>query len=393
MTTSSKKHSTRSSKASPTQVLFAASERCADLLYLSHFSAPDPFIAIIHKNKSYAFFNALEYTRATKEASIDHILPLETHLDAARKYFAKTKKPLHYATLIIAHFAKHNRISHLEIPQDFPAGIALELQQLGLKLTTGPVPFAQGRLHKSQKEADAIRHANSICSRAFRVAQTILEKSQIRKGKLFYQNKPLTSDTLRTAINITCLEHGAIANHTIVAGGNQACDPHCTGSGPLHANEFIIVDIFPRVTDSGYFGDMTRTFLKGQPSDVQTHLIHTVHDAQKLAFKHLRAGATSKTVHQAVTQHFEESGYKTKKKGHTHVGFFHGTGHGVGLEIHEAPHVSAQSDASLEAGNVVTVEPGLYYPGLGGVRIEDVAYITKNNYSLLSNYPYKWHLK
>ena len=161
-----------------------------------------------------------------------------------------------------------------------------------------------------------------------------------------------------------------------MAGGRQACDPHEPGHGPLRANEPIILDVFPRSQKTGYFGDITRTVVRGRASDAARRVYDTVLRAQQIAFARLRPSIKAVEVHDAVRTFFDSEGYKTvTKRGRMH-GFFHGTGHGLGMEIHEAPRISLASHDVLAAGQVVTVEPGLYYPGVGGVRLEDVAVLT-----------------
>jgi Xaa-Pro aminopeptidase len=189
------------------------------------------------------------------------------------------------------------------------------------------------------------------------------------------------------------LEAGAISLNTIAAGGDQACDPHERGTGPLRPHELIIVDIFPRVTATGYHGDMTRTFLRGHASEAQRALVAAVRDAQLAALGKVRTGANGRDVHQACVDIFTSRGYRTKRTPRGSVGFFHGTGHGLGLDIHEPPRMSGAVDYALKKGSVVTVEPGLYYPGLGGCRIEDVVQVTDAKPRMLSAYPYDWELR
>jgi Xaa-Pro aminopeptidase len=195
------------------------------------------------------------------------------------------------------------------------------------------------------------------------------------------------------AIEIACLERGAVSLDTIVAGGDQGCDPHHRGTGPLRADELIVVDIFPRVTETGFYGDMTRTFLRGQASDAQRALVAAVRAAQQAALRTLRAGVNGRDVHAAANAVFLNRGYETRSSPKGSVGFFHGTGHGLGLDIHEPPRVSGAVDYVLKKGTVVTVEPGLYYPGLGGCRIEDVVQITAHAPRLLSRFGYTWELR
>jgi len=192
-----------------------------------------------------------------------------------------------------------------------------------------------------------------------------------------YHGAPLTSEKLRSIIDCAILQAGGLAAHTIVAGGKQGCDPHEAGHGQLFANELIIVDIFPRSQKTGYFGDITRTAVRGRASEAQRKLYDTVLRGQMLGFKKIRDGAATAEIHQAILSLFEQEGYKTGRSHGRMQGFFHGTGHGLGLEIHEAPRIGSSSRGVLKAGHVVTVEPGLYYPELGGVRIEDVALVTQ----------------
>jgi len=194
------------------------------------------------------------------------------------------------------------------------------------------------------------------------------------------------------AIETACLEAGAVSLSTIAAGGDQACDPHDRGSGPLRANELIVVDVFPRVTASGFFGDMTRTFLRGRASEAQRALVAAVRAAQLAALKVIRAGIPASTVHAAVTDTFDRLGYETRHSAKGSVGFFHGTGHGLGLDIHEPPRMNATTQLPLKRGTVVSVEPGLYYPGLGGCRIEDIVQVAAEGPVMLSKSPYAWEL-
>jgi Xaa-Pro aminopeptidase len=220
----------------------------------------------------------------------------------------------------------------------------------------------------------------------------VLRASRIVGRSLRYRGAVLTSERLKFAIESACLEAGANSSHTIAAGGDQACDPHDSGSGPLRPHELIVVDIFPRVQATGYHGDMTRTFLRGQASEAQQALVAAVRAAQKAALRTIRAGVEGRAVHAAAVSRFAALGYETKRIRGRSVGFFHGTGHGLGLEIHEPPRLGATAEGVLPRGAVVTVEPGLYYPGLGGCRIEDVVQVTSAAPKLLSRFHYQWQL-
>jgi Xaa-Pro aminopeptidase len=182
------------------------------------------------------------------------------------------------------------------------------------------------------------------------------------------------------------LQANGLAANTIVAGGRQACDPHERGHGPLRAHEPIVIDIFPRSQKTGYFGDITRTVVRGHASDAVRKLYDTVLEGQKIAFEKIHVKVKTVDVHKAVQKFFVQQGYKTGRCNGRMEGFFHGTGHGLGLEIHEAPRVNASSTEILRPGHVITVEPGLYYPGIGGVRLEDVALVTANGAKNLTRF-------
>jgi Xaa-Pro aminopeptidase len=169
-----------------------------------------------------------------------------------------------------------------------------------------------------------------------------------------------------------------------VAGGDQACDPHERGYGPLKANSLIILDIFPRVAATGYFGDLTRTVVRGRASEQQRRLWETVNAGQALALRKMKPGVDGLTLHNEIKKFFADQGYPTELRNGQNVGFFHGTGHGLGLEIHEHPRFQK---TVFKVGQVLTVEPGLYYPGLGGVRTEDVVAVTGKGIRMLSKFP------
>ncbi len=191
---------------------------------------------------------------------------------------------------------------------------------------------------------------------------------------------------LRAEIDSAILRAGGTPTGTIVAGGDQACDPHERGFGPLYANSLIILDVFPRDAKTGYFGDMTRTVLRGRASEAQRKLWETVRTGQALALKKIKAGVDGMAIHKAIQNLFRERGFPTEVRNGKNVGFFHGTGHGLGLEIHEYPRLQK---VTLKDRQVLTVEPGLYYPGLGGARHEDVVVVTKIGCKILSRFPKK----
>ena len=208
----------------------------------------------------------------------------------------------------------------------------------------------------------------------------------MRDGVLFLNGAVLTSERLRRRVHQTLMDCNSIGEHTIIASGDQGCDPHQVGFGPLRARETIIIDIFPRDEASGYYGDLTRTVCKGQASKPMRHLYETVLEAQQLGLDHIRPSAEGHLIHESIQRFFGDAGYETGEKDGYMQGYFHSTGHGLGLEIHEEPRIGPHGDA-LESGHVVTMEPGLYYRGLGGVRIEDTVVVCEGGYENLSSLP------
>jgi Xaa-Pro aminopeptidase len=228
-------------------------------------------------------------------------------------------------------------------------------------------------------------NALRMTEKGLKRAVEVLKASKPGVGKrLRWNGKTLTSEMLRAEIDSTILRAGGIPAGTIVAGGDQACDPHERGYGPLYADSLIILDVFPRDAKTGYFGDMTRTVLRGWASEAQRKLWETVKAGQALALKRIKAGVDGMTIHKAIQEFFTKHGFPTRVRRGRRVGFFHGTGHGLGLEIHEHPRLQK---VVLKDRQVLTVEPGLYYPGLGGVRIEDVVLVIKTGCRILSRFP------
>jgi Xaa-Pro aminopeptidase len=369
-------------------LLYADTLTSPDQLYFGRFFVPDPFISFLISGKKMGVFNALEFSRARKESAFEVVLPLEEWTERAHKCFEREDIGIAEVIYVIA---RSYKIKTFRIPSDFPTGVAFKLIEHGLKLEVIDGMFFPKREIKTEEEIRFIKQGNRCSSLGFKVAEELLQKAEIKRGRLYCEGKPLTSERVQKEIEIACLRAGAISADTIVAGGDQACDPHCRGSGPLFANQLIIIDIFPRVTQTGYHGDMTRTFLKGKASDAQIRLVRTVRTAQRIALNTIKAGVSGQRVHSKVVEHFDAQCYQTRRDEGGAVGFFHGTGHGLGLAVHEAPRVSANG-GKLRKGTVVTVEPGLYYPGLGGCRIEDVVQVTSEGVRMLSNYPYRWQI-
>jgi len=371
-------------------LLYASTATSADQLYFSRVGVHDPFIAFGAGRKKITVQSALELGRIKKAGTFDAVLPLEEWRARAVKRYPAAKVGI---AEIIAELARAHRLRGFRVPDDFPAALFLKLRALGLRVETADGAMFPEREIKTAAEAAAIREGNRLSALGFAVVEATLRRARSKGRTLIHGGKPLTSERLRFAIDSAIMAAGGQADDTIVAGGEQACDPHERGHGPLRPNELIIVDIFPRVVATGYHGDMTRTFLKGRASEAQRKLCATVRAAEVAAIKLIRANVDGRTVHQQVVETFDAAGYRTTHGKNGSTGFFHGTGHGLGLAVHESPSLSARVSMPLKKGAVVTVEPGLYYPGLGGCRFEDVVQVTATGAKMLSRFPYDWEIR
>ena len=364
-----------------TRLIVAASETDPDMLYATRFWAPDPFIFLERKGKRTLVLSDLEIDRGRKQADADEFVMFSK---LEREVQGNSKKAPPYER-VVAHFLRKRGVRSAIVPANFPLAYAQELAANKIRVHATNGLFWPTRAAKSDKEIEMISHALQITETGLQRAIEILKASKPGSGKkLRWNGKTLTSEMLRAEIDSTILRAGGVPTGTIVAGGDQACDPHERGSGPLYVNSLIILDVFPRDAKTGYFGDLTRTVMRGRASEAQRKLWETVKAGQALALKKIRAGVDGMTIHEAIQDFFAQRGFPTQVRKGRRVGFFHGTGHGLGLEIHEYPRLQK---VTLEEREVLTVEPGLYYPGLGGVRQEDVVVVTKNGCRMLSHFP------
>jgi len=363
-------------------LIIAASETDADMYYATRFLAPDPFIFMQIRGRKHLLMSDLEVDRARTQSSVHQVHSLSR---LAKEFMARKKTRPGYLDLI-EHFAKKNRVRRFTVPENFPLAMADRLRKRGLRLDPKPDPFFTERTLKTKFEVHAVASAIRRVEKAVGRAVATLRQSIIRKGKLYYHGELLTSESLRRQINLDLMADGLVGSHAIVSCGKHAVDPHDEGSGPLYANQSIIMDIFPRDTKTRYHADFTRTVVRGKASPRLKQMYAAVKHGQDIAFKMIRHGAEGSRIHKAIHQYFESLGFKTGVIKGRMQGFFHGTGHGLGLDIHEQPSISPRHDI-LKAGHVVTVEPGLYYEGLGGVRLEDVVLVTKTGCINLTQYP------
>lgn len=385
------KVSSKKTKKAKDILLFASPNNSSDMRWFTNFSCGDAFLAFTARGKKIAAITLLEIVRFRQQSGFDVVLDFGAELAKLRETNPSANTPE-----LIAHFAKRYKVSSWTVPADFPAGLFVKLHQLGVKLSVGSSPFFPQRVIKTEEELEKIRAGNRAACAGFKAVEKILKESVIdKKGFVNWQGKTLTSETLRAAIDHACLDEGGInVEGLIAAAGDQGADCHCSGFGPIRANQLIVCDIFPRIAATGYFGDMTRTYLKGKASPEQRKLVETVKKAHDKAMLNVRAGIAGYDVYKSTVEFFADAGYKTGVVDGAPTGFFHGLGHGVGLDVHEAPNLGGRSVMTdpLRENMVVTIEPGLYYPGIGGCRIEDVVVVRKDGCELLSKHPYKWEI-
>ena len=363
--------------------IYDISSHNADLFYATRFSVHDPIIFIEVRGKKYLVLNDLEIDRGKRQAKVHRVLSLSA-------YQRKANERKKNATLVDVLQTIFNdfRIKRLIVPTSTSFALVDSLRRKGFRVEQGSRPFYPKRAIKTAAEQRLIEEAQRVVFSAFEWTEHIVHASRVRGNRLVYRGTLLTSERLQSLISVFLLERGySTADPPIVAGGIQACDPHEIGHGPLKPHEAIVVDIFPRSLTTGFHGDATRTFCKGRAPDALKRLYATVLEGQKLGIAMVRAGRNGKKIHTAITNLFAKKGFPTGEKNGRMQGFFHGTGHGIGLEVHEEPARIGKMDCILKPNLVMSVEPGLYYPAIGGVRIEDLVVVTKTGCRVLSRYP------
>tara|TARA_R110000868_G_scaffold411733_1_gene708234 strand:- start:64483 stop:65622 length:1140 start_codon:yes stop_codon:yes gene_type:complete len=360
----------------------------ADSFYATKLEMHDPYIWFMDTSgKTHILLSALEVGRGRKVAKVDHVHALSNVVDDMK---AAGQTQFTMADIITYFALKHGALT-LEIPGDFPSKMLVDLQARGLNFDVKASTLFEERAIKTADEIERIRTCQQINEKAFARAFEVLNEAKINKDlSLSWKGSPLTSEIIQGLMNAKNAENGCIGFNggPIVACGAQGADPHNRGEGILYAGEFIIIDSFPHGRNA-YNGDLTRTVLKGEASDWHVNLYNAVKAAQQMGLDTAKAGVTGAEVHQAVDDVLTQAGFTTgtDAKGESY-GFFHGTGHALGLEVHDdGPGVSPRNTNPLLENMVVTIEPGLYYPGKGGARIEDIVAITKNGVDNLTSIP------
>lgn len=370
------------------RLIYGLPNEIPDLYYALGASVTDPMFLILANGTSHAIAFNTEIDVLKRKSKVRHILP---YTEWFRK--AKAENPNPGPADVGVTFLKAKKIRRVQVHPHTPVFMTDRLRECGIRVEVGPLPFFPKRLVKTPAELTAINESQKTTFQAMRRVEELLRQSRISGKRLMVRGKPLTSEFLHTEVILFLAQKGYINPcDLIISCGNDTTEPHNRGNGVMRPHEAIIVDIFPQNARTHMFGDATRTYCKGSPSPRLQRLYLAVKEAQEMAIRMIRPGVNGKTIHQAIHSLFKKLGYETGIHNGRDVGFFHGTGHGLGIAIHEEPVRINWSSFVLKEGHVVTVEPGLYYPGIGGVRIEDVVVVTKTGCKVLQRYPKKLQL-
>lgn len=367
--------------------LIYASTKDSDMLYALRIPIADPFVFLDTGRRRLVFLDSREYEFVKRENTNKKltILPLEAVVKKARERKEQASGLCRLVLQILESYKLQKQT--IEVPASFPLPLADSLRAQKISLVVRQ-PFWEQREIKQANELRAIQKSIAATQKAFALIEKVLKESTIKHNLLHYQGVTLTSEYLKTKVDQLFFERGMISPEgMIISSGAHSAIPHHPGKGAIKAHEPIVCDMFPRDKKTGYFADLTRSFIKGDPSKKLHHMYSTVKEVGEKITRMVKPGIETKKLHKACETLIQQAGYHVGAKGFTHA-----TGHGVGLDVHEEPGIGLRSKSVLKTGNVITIEPGLYYPALGGIRIEDMVLVTKTGYKKLSTYPKRFIL-
>jgi Xaa-Pro aminopeptidase len=370
-------------------LLFGESYHHPNIFYRSGFLAPDPVVLVDRGGDDTTLWTSqLEFGRAQKEARVGRVRCSE-ELGLSEMLKRAGNEQDGWSLLLQAVCREHN-LEQVQVDADFPAIYADQLRQADVDITPRTDLYRRERRIKTAAELQAIEDTENAGMDALQRAIDVIAAADIKDGLLYRDGRPLTGDDLVLTVESRLLELGCTTTDSICAGGPDSADPHRRTSDVLRAGLPIVLDIFPFHKTTRYWGDMTRTVVRGTPPPEVERMWEATREAQQLGVEMIKPGANGRDVHYAICDVFKRHGYGSLPKPYRDIQsdarFIHGTGHGLGLEIHEFPRV-ADVDVILEVGDVVTVEPGLYDPRLGGIRIEDLVVVTETGCRNLTPLP------
>jgi Xaa-Pro aminopeptidase len=357
-----------------TLLMVGDSVRDADLLYALGISSPDPFIYLRLDGKAHVVVSDQELNRARARARQCRVHALGAYLRRLKREGHKHPSLEDVVSLIL----RDKKIRKVAVPPKFPVGLAQELKRNGFKVKPRKEPLFPDRELKTSDEIRKISAALTIAEVGLSEGIQALRNSKAaRDGKLIYRGSALTSERLRGVIDTAVFQAGGVPSNTIVAGGAQSRDPREIGHGPLFANQPIILEVSPRSQKTGYFGRITRTVVKGAAREAVRGLYHAVATAQELIFLRLLDGVKAREICGVVNDWFESENFGATRRNGRIEGMTHAAGHGIGLEPEESPYLAANSKDTTRTGHIISVKPGLYFNEIGGVRLEDIAQVTR----------------
>ncbi|MAF80853.1 peptidase M24 [bacterium] len=360
--------------------LLYGSTKDSDVQYIVQQELHIPTFLIDRGDTKQLFLDSREYgviADGNKDKTLE-LIKLEPFIEQARKVTAVSSTAA-LAEVLFTEFKLMDE--EVVVGNALPLDVADHLRAKGATLLPTADLYPE-RQQKTAAELDFMRSAMVRTQKAFTYIEQVLRDSTIDGAKIMYQGNVLTSEFLKWEVQLLLLREGlSLDDGLVISSASQASMPHHSGEGELKANETIICDIFPRDRATGYWADMTRTYVKGTPSSEARQMYETVIAAQEAVFGVIKPGVTPDEIHAATLGTFEAAGYDFSQDWITHR-----TGHSIGLDIHEAPSIETGVDTPLKEGHVFTVEPGLYHPEYGGVRIEDIVVVTGHGYENLTNY-------
>jgi Xaa-Pro aminopeptidase len=350
---------------------------------------PDAFLYVESDGRRAVVIHSLEIPRVRAETDLE-IVAIEQL--GADELFAQGLPRWQIDQELVLRGCRELGIDRAAVPAGFPVGLADHLRASGVELTVERDLFDDRRRAKNATELSGIRRAQRACEAALDAARDLLRRAEQNGSGLEVDGEPLTSERIKRVIEDVFADHEVEGGEMIVSHGPQTAVGHDMGSGQLQADEPIVFDLFPRDKETGCFADMTRTYVVGEPSDEVREWYRLVKEALDRSTAEVKPGKNGRELFELVCDLFHDAGYKTqlnKEPGEVlEDGFFHGLGHGVGLEVHEGPSLGRVGD-DLIPGDVITVEPGLYRAGYGGLRLEDLVLVTEEGHEVITDYPYE----
>jgi Xaa-Pro aminopeptidase len=373
----------------PDVLIYGDTMRSPELRHEVPVPIADAFLYAEKGDRRIAILHSLEIPRVRADAPNLEIVPLEDL--GSDELFTQGLQGWEVMLELAVRACRKLGIEGATVPESFPVGHADHLRSNGIELAVERDLFDNRRRSKTETELRGIRNAQKACESALDASRELLRHAQSNGAGLEVDGRPLTCERLKRVIEDVFADHEVEGSEMIVAHGPQTAVGHDMGSGQIAANEPIVFDLFPKDKATGCYADMTRTYVVGEPSDEVKEWYRLVKDALETSTAGVKPGVNGRKLYEEVCDIFHEAGYKTqlhKEPGEVlEDGFFHGLGHGVGLEVHELPSLG-RIGHDLIPGDVVTVEPGLYRSGYGGLRLEDLVLVTKDGHEVLTDYPY-----